>query len=331
MYLSHKSPSCNPTVTLAIQSLNNRQPAAARSLQPDSVPTASDNGPFDDIDPSRTSPSPVRAPANGGNLPTDGTENAHFTTLEVSTTFTTTGVFTTEVTTTLPNGQVRTTSAIVTGTRTITTETEVVTQVGTLSAKGGPPKELIGGVIGATVIVILAVIALCILRCRRRRQSSQVFSETRPHSPQRRTSLRPRPFLEPQIALTNISPESKIKEKSQASSSPSTREQAQDPFRDPEVVDRVETPNDQQNEVQRARDALDRLQQLTNQLEVELEHLNNLARLGRLSDDDQARLDEIRRTTGLTIPFNPRQGHMSTDSSASGFSVPPSYHTNCSA
>lgn len=69
---------------------------------------------------------------------------------------------------------------------------------------------------------------------------------------------------------------------------------------------------------------------MTSQLEAELEQLNDLARPGQVSAEDLA---EIRRTTGLTMPGRPRQGHLSMDTAISGSSTTPvlSFQTQCSS
>lgn len=99
--------------------------------------------------------------------------------------------------------------------------------------------------------------------------------------------------------------------------------QERDPFRDPMIGERERSSEEVQG------NALDRLQQLTSQLEAELQQLSELAQSGQLSIEDRARLEEIRSTTGLTMPFNPRRGHLSVATSHSSYSTaPPSYHTH---
>lgn len=96
-----------------------------------------------------------------------------------------------------------------------------------------------------------------------------------------------------------------------------------DPFRDPE------TGQGQDELIIGAKNALDRLQELTRGAEEELRELGNRARRGELSGSEQERLDEIRRTTGLTIVYDPGRGRFSTISSASSFTTsPPSYHSD---
>lgn len=161
-------------VALPTQPLNYNQPAATQPTPPVSV--TSNSGLLDELE---ASTSPIRTPVNGGNSPTDTTDNTQSITLEVTTTLTTMGVFTAYTTATFPNDQIAKTASAISGTRAITTETEVAPQIGTLSAKSGPSRALIGGVIGATAIVIFGLIAaaLCILRRRCKRQNRIILGQ----------------------------------------------------------------------------------------------------------------------------------------------------------
>jgi hypothetical protein len=105
-------------------------------------------------------------------------------------------------------------------------------------------------------------------------------------------------------------------------------EQAVNCFGNPVPAGRNSSNNS--DESQRVRDALACLQAFTNQFEGEFQRLCVLAQSGQLSAEDRLRLEEIRSTTGLTIPHGPRHdrsnaGRASSDSSSS--SIPPSYCT----
>jgi hypothetical protein len=76
----------------------------------------------------------------------------------------------------------------------------------------------------------------------------------------------------------------RIKEKPQSVGPSAQRSEEQNPFRDTEGIDGSEA----QREVAVARDALDRLQQLTSKLEAELRQLGSPARSGQLSSEDRA-------------------------------------------
>ncbi|KAF9442106.1 hypothetical protein P691DRAFT_811358, partial [Macrolepiota fuliginosa MF-IS2] len=125
-----------------------------------------------------------------------GDASKAFTSTLITTTFVSSGVFTTTSTSKLPNGSTEVFTLTSSGTRTITTTTEVPTQIGTTSSSGGPPKGIIGGVIGATVIVILALVAFCIIRRKRLRQERITLTHT------------PEPFVPPEvrnISAVNVS------------------------------------------------------------------------------------------------------------------------------
>jgi hypothetical protein len=105
--------------------------------------------------------------------------------------------------------------------------------------------------------------------------------------------------------------------------------QAVDPFRDPVITEGSLSDND--GEGQRVRNALDNLQALTSRFERELQQLGALALSGQLSTEDHLKLEEIRRTTGLTIQFDSRDDRFSivrsVSSGSSSSLAPPSYHT----
>lgn len=98
-------------------------------------------------------------------------------------------------------------------------------------------------------------------------------------------------------------------------------EEQGNPFRDP-VVTREDSPSE---EVGEARNTLDRVHQLAGRLGAELRQLSVLSRSGQLSIEDRARLEEIRRTTGLPLPVGPRPDTAGSGSSHS--TAPPSYRT----
>ncbi|KAJ3571616.1 hypothetical protein NP233_g3635 [Leucocoprinus birnbaumii] len=269
-----------------------------------------------DVNPTSTNARPVWASASTMTEADVSAGRLQSTIVGVEMTYTTSGMYTTDITTTLANGQIATRLLTTSGTRTITAVTEVPTQIGIVSSHEGPPKALIGGVIAVLSVVILALVTFCVLWRRRKRFQrkagraaiSEAFAsvgwKTNPRSsPQHRAQLRSRPFLDSEAAQINVSPE-KAKEKALPSLTP---EQEQDPFRDPEVIEIVVVaPVEEQDDVRRAQIALDRLQQLTSQLEAELEQLNDLALRGQLSGENRVRLEEIKRTIGQTVPLNAR-------------------------
>jgi hypothetical protein len=113
-------------------------------------------------------------------------------------------------------------------------------------------------------------------------------------------------------------------------------EQAIDPFRDPVPAEESSSNNSDRGQRvsdrgQRVRDALARLQVFTNQFDGEFQRLCVLAQSGQLSTEDHLRLEEIRRTTGLTIACGSWRDRSSDTGSASlGLSsspTPPSYHS----
>ncbi|KAF9443150.1 hypothetical protein P691DRAFT_779036 [Macrolepiota fuliginosa MF-IS2] len=134
-------------------------------------------------------------------------------------------------------------------------------------------------------------------------------------------SVIPFPFLAPTPAARDNVVTVKREGKEQILPPPPpecNQEDVEDPFQDPEISD----GDVSHQEVRGARNALDHLQQLTNQLEAELQRLNDLARSGQLSEVERAWLEEIRRTAGLTMPFD--RGSVSS-SEASYSTAPPSY------
>ncbi|KAF9440804.1 hypothetical protein P691DRAFT_817833 [Macrolepiota fuliginosa MF-IS2] len=175
------------------------------------------------------------------------------------------------------------------GTQTINTTTEVPTQISTTSLSNGPPKGIIGGVIGATIIIILALIVFCLLRRKQRKLVTLVPKSCAPAAlisqlPQplqitnTSDSVIPFPFKVPTPATQDNAVTVRQEGKEQIPPSPPKCNQEnvgdnRDPFRDPEMLD----GDASHQEVQGARNALDRLQQLTNQLEMELQQLSDLA------------------------------------------------------
>ncbi|KAF9441010.1 hypothetical protein P691DRAFT_780776 [Macrolepiota fuliginosa MF-IS2] len=203
----------------------------------------------------------------------------------------------------------------VTSTSATATTTGLTTQAQTDAT--GPSKAIIGGIAGGAVTIILALVAFCAFRRTRRKRKGliirtpdfEVSDTTEPQQSQAPTLAEasglfiPHPFLsltsEPQDSVSAV----KRREKDQIQSLPSRPQHNQedvgnirDPFQDPEVQSRDPI------------NALDRIQELTGQLEMELQQLNNLARSGQLSEAEHTRLEEIRHTTGLTIPFDQRHG-----------------------
>ncbi|KAF9441583.1 hypothetical protein P691DRAFT_779755 [Macrolepiota fuliginosa MF-IS2] len=259
----------------------------------------------------------------------------------VTTTFVTSDVFTTHIvtTSTLSNGHRERLTLTSSGTRRITTTAKIVAQTGPTGSSNGPPEGkgglqqgAIGGVIGATILVILGLVVFFVFRHKHRKlvisPSSFVTSEPpAPRMTEISTPVLPRPFLALTPAIQyyvtkvqrggnkQISPPLLRPQYNQAPNAGDNR----DPFRDPKIPGE-DIP---EREVQGARNALGRLQRLTSQLEAGLLELNNLARPTHLSGDECTQL-----TTGSTTPFNQRHGHLSVVSNETNHSaVPPSYHS----
>ncbi|KAF9444421.1 hypothetical protein P691DRAFT_807362 [Macrolepiota fuliginosa MF-IS2] len=259
-----------------------------------------------------------------------------FTSVLITATFVTSGVLTTTSTSNLPNGSTEVFALAPSGTR--TTTTTVPTQTGTTSLSNGL-RGIIGGIVGATVIVILALVVFCILRCKRRRLVTSVSESCSPTAPisqspqplqitETSDTVIPFPFLSPTPIARDNAVTVRRGGKEQILPSPLECNQEnvgdnRDPFQDPEILDE----DISHQRVQSTRDALDRLQQLTNQLETELQQLSDLARSGQLSEGERTRLEEIRRTAGLTMPFD--RGSVSS-SEASYSTAPPSYRSGLS-
>ncbi|KAF9443151.1 hypothetical protein P691DRAFT_764549 [Macrolepiota fuliginosa MF-IS2] len=229
------------------------------------------------------------------------------------------------------------------GTRRITTNTKMIAQIRPTGSSNGPPKGkiglrrgVIGGVVGAIILVILSLVVFFVIRHKRRKLTTSPSSLATSEPPAPRITEIPNPVLpRPFLALTPTSRDNITKVQregnKQISSSPPRPQHSQapnavdnrDPFRDPEISGE-DIP---EQEVQGARSALGRLQQLTSQLEMELLQLNNLVRPARLSGDERTRLEEIRHT-GLTISVNQRPSRLSVVSNGTSCStVPPSYHS----
>lgn len=103
-------------------------------------------------------------------------------------------------------------------------------------------------------------------------------------------------------------------------------EEAPNPFRDPNITeDRPGRPRAQETE-----NALDRLQQLTREVGAELQTLDNQAQSGQLSEAEQERLNEIRRTARLAIMSpDSRPGRPVSTGSTTTSASPPSYRSDC--
>ncbi|EKM84270.1 hypothetical protein AGABI1DRAFT_104202 [Agaricus bisporus var. burnettii JB137-S8] len=202
---------------------------------------------------------------------------------------------------------------------------------------------IVGGVTGAAVTIILGLIIFCILRSKRRHRAlhstSDVDISTPPDaqgqhimSQSAQISTTPRPFLDFPFSQ-NCSFSKGIITGSASNSSEQgnqgNTEPAADPFNDAILTERNLPNNDA--EIQRARNALDNLQVLTSQFEGEFQQLCILAQSGQLTAEDRLKLEEIKRTTGLTIPSNLRHNQRSISRSTSFESssslAPPSYHT----
>ncbi|KAF9442109.1 hypothetical protein P691DRAFT_849566 [Macrolepiota fuliginosa MF-IS2] len=305
----------------------------SRDCDPNDPRDADDNAKSDEITTNPGIARPASAPA--------GDASKAFTSPLSTTIFLSSGLFVTS-TSKLPNGSTEVFTLTSSGTRTITTTTEVPTQIGTTRflffSSGGPPKGIIGGAIGATVIVALVV--FCILRRKRRKLVTLAPKSCAPaalisQSPQplqiteTSGSVVPFPFLAPTPTARDNAVTVKREGKEQIPPPPPPKcneedvEDNRDPFQDPEISD-VDVSH---QEVQDARNTLDRLQQLTNQFKMELQQLSDLARSGQLSEGKRARLEEIRRTAGLTMPFD--RGSVSS-SEASYSAAPPSYSSELS-
>ncbi|KAF9444217.1 hypothetical protein P691DRAFT_786999 [Macrolepiota fuliginosa MF-IS2] len=220
----------------------------------------------------------------------------------------------------------------VTLTRPVTSTSSTATMTGrTTQAQTdatGPSKATIGGITGGAATIILALVAFCAFRRTRREPRAFIipmpnFKASDTTGPWRSQGPRlieaPGPFIpHPFLSLTS-EPQGKVsavkrKEKEKIQSLPPRPQHNQedigntrDPFQDPGVQS-----GDPRN-------ALDRVQQLTDQLEVELQQLNNLARSGQLPEAERTRLEEIRLATGITIPLV---------RSGTGYSTtPPSYYS----
>jgi hypothetical protein len=200
-------------------------------------------------------------------------------------------------------------------------------------------RAIAGGVTGVTTIIVLGLIILCILRRKHRYRaarltSAQVSTFGVPGPRMLQSARLPtifRPFLDLSV-MPNHSPSKEIPTDNArrllTRNNQKDIEKAENPFRDPRPTERNLSNND--NEGWRVRGAPDCQPVLTSQLERELKQLCTLARSGQLSTEDRLKLEEIGRTTGLTILFNSRHDQPSAGRSASSGSslVPPSYHTH---
>jgi hypothetical protein len=279
------------------------------------------------------------------------------------TTFTTSGVFTTSLTTTLSDGKTTVFPTTLTGTLTLTIPVTTTTSnnprfvIGcfacqqrlirapsSLTPSGDPSASrnqtgvTVGGVVGATGVIILGLIIFFVLRHKRRYKASRLESagdgSTSSNVPGQcipqsaRLSTTPRPFLD--FPMMENHPPTKGVATDRTGILPAQNSSgeiaSENPFRDP-----VLTESNNEGEGQRVRNALDNLQALTSRFEGELLQLGALTQSGQLSAEDRLKLEEIRRTTGLTIQFDSRRGRFSvvrSASSGSSFSLnPPSYHT----
>ncbi|KAF7784963.1 hypothetical protein Agabi119p4_1128 [Agaricus bisporus var. burnettii] len=232
--------------------------------------------------------------------------------------------------------------------RTLTTELNgTPSQTGTseVSSPGSTVSRMVpivGGVTGAAVTIILGLIIFCILRSKRRhralRSTSDVDVSTPPDirgqhmSQSAQPSTTPRPFLDFPFSQNCSFSKGIITDSASNSSEQDNQgntEPVADPFNDVILIERNLSNND--DEVERARNALDNLQVLTSQFEGEFQQLCILAQSGQLTAEDRLKLEEIKRTTGLTIPSNLRHNQRSISRSTSFESssslAPPSYHT----
>ncbi len=171
-------------------------------------------------------------------------------------------------------------------------------------------------------VIILASIVFYILRRKHRRKEErpQVASDSVPPTPTEEVveiSVIPHPFFS-----TSPPQEPSVKKKEMDQPDPSQRalpynrageQDNLDPFRDPEIIENQAVPG--------AGNALDRLQELTREVKEELRELAKRARSGQLSDSERERLDEIKRTIGLSIRSNSRRG--SARSIGTMLSAPP--------
>ncbi|KAF7783950.1 hypothetical protein Agabi119p4_115 [Agaricus bisporus var. burnettii] len=218
-----------------------------------------------------------------------------------------------------------------------------VTPSGGSTSTARPVKAIAGGATGAAVVaVILGLIIFCILRSKRRHRAlhstSDVDISTPPDargqhimSQSAQSSTTPRPFLDFPFSQNCSSFKEIITDSASNSSEQDNQgniEPFADPFNDVILIERNLSNND--DEVERARNALDNLQVLTSQFEGEFQQLCILAQSGQLTAEDRLKLEEIKRTTGLTIPSNLRHNQRSISRSTSFGSssslAPPSYH-----
>lgn len=202
---------------------------------------------------------------------------------------------------------------------------------------------IVGGVIsGILGLLLILVAALCIFRRQNRKRRSAVDKNVDPYNMIQQPTVNIDPLGEQQNYHhaemgTNISSampsllrgidsgtstsqkrgEGHIPTVTSALQHSNERDNS-NPFRDPDTAE--------VHQVQQARGALDRLQQLTREVEAELQNLANQVESGQLSVTEQQRLDEIRRTAGLTITYDSRlRRFLSTSSTSSA--PPPSYHS----
>jgi hypothetical protein len=199
-------------------------------------------------------------------------------------------------------------------------------------------------------MVILGLIIFCVLRRKRRYKAARSAStyetptsSNAPEQPMRQSTqlnTMAQPFLE--FRATQDNPPSKgtiadragssLNQKSQGDIEQAVGniEQAVDPFRDP--VPAEDSSSNTNDEGWRVRNALVRLQAFTNQFEGEFQQLCAQAQSGQLSSEDRLRLEEIRRTAGLTITRGSWRDRSSDARSISRSSfpsmTPPSYHSH---
>ncbi|EKM84272.1 hypothetical protein AGABI1DRAFT_104204 [Agaricus bisporus var. burnettii JB137-S8] len=197
------------------------------------------------------------------------------------------------------------------------TTTSLVTNAPTgstlVASKNIKTATVVGGVVGG-IMGLLVLAAIFVFLHRRRRKAENVM-------PYSTLPFRDFPFSQNRSSSKKIiigSARNLPAQDNQVNIAP-----AVDPFNDP-IPTEGNLPNND-DEVQRARNALDNLQALTSRFEDEIQQLRILAQSGQLSAEDGLKLEEIRRTTGLTIPFDSR--HVQRSSGSSSSSAPPSYHT----
>ncbi len=192
------------------------------------------------------------------------------------------------------------------------------------------PKSKVGTIVGGMIsgvlgLLLILVAVFCFLRQRRRaHSSSSLIPYTFVGDPEKTHQLPTIRTVTPLAWPVNRLKTSRTPTLHADTTDDGIGNASQLPAQDPEII------TNQALAVPGAGHALERLQELTREVEEELRELGNRARSGQLSDNERERLDEIRRTTGLTIVYDPRRGRFSTTSSATSYTAsPPSYRSDC--